>query len=180
MRQKLGFALLGIYVGSVVLANYLTAHFGLVDIGFGLLTTAGTIAIGGAIMTRDLLQDALGRYAVLGAILAGALISWWLSSPQLAFASGATFLLAEGLEFLVYTPLRRRVGFATGKWGGIVGIANVTGAIVDTLLFLNLAGFPITKDVVLGQLVGKAYITLAVVGVLLLTRRAVPRLVSQS
>lgn len=162
-QRKLGIVALAVFVGSVVLANYLTARFGLVGIGFGLMATAGTVAIGGAIMTRDLLQDGLGRWAVLVAILIGAGLSFWLSTPVLARASGTTFLIAEGLEFAVYTPLRRRVGFGTGKWSGVVLVANVTGALADTLIFLSLAGFPLTPPVVAGQMVGKAYVTLAII-----------------
>ena len=161
-KRKLGLIAFGVFVGSVVLANYLTARYGLVGIGFGLMATAGTVAIGGAIMTRDLLQDGLGRWAVLGAIVVGAALSFWLSTPALARASGTTFLIAEGLEFAVYTPLRRRVGFGTRKWSGVVLVANVTGALADTLIFLSLAGFPVTPPVIAGQMVGKGYVTLAI------------------
>lgn len=167
--------LLAVYIGSIVLANWLTTRFGLIAVFPGLLTTAGTVAVGGAIMTRDLLQDAAGRIAVLLAIGAGAAISYGVSSHQIAVASGLTFLVAESLEFAVYTPLRRRAGWGTGKWGGIVGVANVTGAVADTFLFLWLAGFPMTVPVVGGQLVGKAYVTAAVVALAMAIRRARPQ-----
>lgn len=172
---RAGLPLLAIYVGSVVTANYVTAHYGLVPVGFGLMATAGTWAIGGAILTRDLLQDALGRWVVLAAIVAGAGLSWALSNERLAVASGVTFLLAEGLEFLVYTPLRRRVGFATPRWSGVVSVANVTGAVADTLIFLQLAGFGLSGSIVAGQMVGKLWITLGVVALAPMVRRAVSR-----
>ena len=162
-RKRTGIGLLAIYIGSVVAANWLTTRYGLVRAGFGLYCTAGTFAVGGVIMTRDLLQDALGRAAVLGAIVVGAGLSYAVSSHQIAVASGVTFLVAESLEFAVYTPLRRRVGWGTGRWSGVVGVANVTGALADTLLFLWLAGFPLTWPVVGGQMLGKAYVTAAVV-----------------
>jgi queuosine precursor transporter len=156
-------ALLAVYVGSVVLANWLTTRYGLLGVGLGLTAPAGTFAIGGAIMTRDLLQDAGGRVLVIAAILAGALLSFAVSSHQIAFASGVTFLLAESLEFAVYTPLRRRAGWGTGKWAAVVAVANVTGALADTLIFLHLAGFPVTWPTVGGQMLGKAYVTAAVI-----------------
>jgi uncharacterized PurR-regulated membrane protein YhhQ (DUF165 family) len=162
-QRSAGLGLLAVYIGSVVLANWLTTRYGLVTVFPGLLTTAGTVAVGGAIMTRDFLQDALGRIAVLAAIIAGAGISYGLSSHKIAVASGVTFLIAESLEFAVYTPLRRRYGWGTGKWGGVIAVANVTGAIADTLIFLRLAGFPMTAQVVGGQLLGKAYVTAAVI-----------------
>ena len=170
-----GYALLAVYVGSVVAANWLTARYGLVPVGFGLVATAGTWAVSGVVMTRDLLQDATGRRTVLAAIVAGAALSWWLASPRLAVASGLTFLLAESCEFVVYTPLRRRVGFGTSRWAGVVGIANVTGIALDTVLFLWLAGFGLALQVVAGQFVGKAWVTVAVVAVAWVGRRVVFR-----
>lgn len=170
-RRSLGYIALVVYIGSVVLANWLTTKYGLVDVGFGLLTTAGTVAIGGAIMTRDLLQDALGRWVVLAAIVAGALLSWAVAAPFIAVASAVTFLIAETVELLVYTPLRMRTGFATGRWTGVVLVANTVGAVFDTFLFLWIAGFPLTGTVVAGQLVGKAWVTLAVITVLYVGRR---------
>lgn len=164
--------LLVIYIGSVVLANWLVTRYGLIGVGFGLVAPAGTFAVGGVIMTRDLLQDAAGRIAILAAIAAGAAISWGTSSHQIAIASGVTFLLAELLEFAVYTPLRRRAGWGTGKWAATVALANVTGALADTLLFLKLAGFPVTGDTVGGQMLGKAYVTAAVILAGLAIRRS--------
>lgn len=174
-NRKAGAVLLVIYVGSVVLANWLTTRYGFIAIGFGLYATAGTIAVGGVIMTRDLLQDALGRAVILAAIVLGAGLSYVLSSHQIAIASGVTFLLAETLEFAVYTPLRRRASWGTPRWGSVVAVANVTGAIADTLIFLRLAGFPVTGPVVAGQLAGKLYVTVAVVAAGVVIRRALFR-----
>jgi hypothetical protein len=161
-----------IYIGSVVLANWLTTRYGLVTVFPGLVTTAGTVAIGGVIMTRDFLQDALGRAAVFAAIVIGAGISYGVSSHVIAVASGVTFLIAESAEFAVYTPLRRRYGWGTRRWSAVVAGANGTGAVFDTFLFLWLAQFPLTFSVVAGQLVGKAYVTAAVVVLGLIIRRA--------
>jgi hypothetical protein len=170
-----GLVLLAVYIGSVVAANYLTARYGLVPVGLGLMATAGTAAIGGAILVRDLLQDTLGRVGVLAAITAAAVLSYAVASPGLALASGVTFLVAEGLEMVVYTPLRARCSFGSGRWAGTVAVANVTGALLDTLLFLHLAGFPVTGPGVGGQMLGKAYVTVAVVALVLAVRRSPAR-----
>jgi uncharacterized PurR-regulated membrane protein YhhQ (DUF165 family) len=164
-RRQLGYLAVVIYVGSVVAANWLTTRYGLIRVGFGLRATAGTLAIGGAIMLRDLLQDALGRWAVLASILVAAGLSYLVAAPVIAVASGVTFLIAETAEFAVYTPLRQRVRFASGRWAGVVASANVVGALLDTLLFLALAGFPVTGRTVAGQMVGKAYVTVGVLAV---------------
>ena len=171
VNRTIGICLLAVYIASIITANWLTTRYGLIAVFPGLVTTAGTLAVGGAIMTRDFLQDALGRIAVLAAIVTGAGLSWLLSSHQIAFASGVTFLVAESLEFAVYTPLRKRYGWGTSRWSGVVGLANLTGALADTFLFLALAGFPITTAVVGGQLLGKAYVTIAVITTGVVIRR---------
>lgn len=174
-QRSAGVALLAVYVGSIVAANWLTTRYGLVAVFPGLVTTTGTVAVGGVIMTRDFLQDALGRAAVLAATAAGAVISYLVSSHQIAVASGVTFLIAESLEFTVYTPLRRRYGWGSGRWAWVVGLANFTGALADTLIFLSLAGFPLTWPVIGGQMLGKGYVTVAVIAAGLAVRRAVLR-----
>jgi uncharacterized PurR-regulated membrane protein YhhQ (DUF165 family) len=166
--------LLLIYIGSIIAANWLTTSYGLIPVAPGLTATAGTFAVGGVIMTRDLLQDAAGRAAIITAIIAGAGISYGVSSHQIALASGITFLLAESAEMVIYTPLRRRAAWGTGRWAGVVAIANATGILADTMLFLWLAGFPVTGLIVAGQLTGKAYVTLGVAAAGLAVRRAVP------
>lgn len=152
------------YVGAIVAANVMTAQFGVWWVLPGLTATAGTYAAGLALGARDVLQDTGGRRLVLGAIAAGAGLSWWLTGPHLAVASGAAFLLSELADLAVYTPLRRR------GWARAVFASNIVGATVDTLAFLWLAGFPVTAPGVAGQLAGKllwstAVPVLAVMGV---------------
>jgi queuosine precursor transporter len=173
--RALAGTLAAVYIGSIIASNWLTTRYGLITVFPGLVATAGTLTVGGAIMTRDFLQDALGRGAVLTAIITGAGLSYALSSHQIAVASGVTFLAAETLEFAVYTPLRRRYGWGTGRWSGVIAAANVTGMLFDTFLFLWLAGFAVTVPVVAGQFTGKAYVTAAVIGLGVTLRRAVPR-----
>ena len=144
------------YIGSIVLANWLTAHFGLVPIGFGLLVTAGTFAAGVALVTRDWVQVASGRRVVLAAILAGALISAFTSSRALAVASGTAFLVSELIDLGVFTPLRGR------SLALAVLLSSVVSAPVDTVLFLWLAGFNLTWQAVVGQFIVKTVIALAV------------------
>lgn len=147
-RRLIGPAAICGYVLAVVAANWLTARYGFVSVGFGLMTAAGTYAAGLALLARDVVQDTAGRLAVLLAIAAGALLSVWLSTPQLAVASGVAFLLAECCDMAVYTPLRER------GWARAVLVSNLIGAVVDTVVFLWLAGFPI-RSAAPGQLVGK-------------------------
>lgn len=152
------------YVGSVVLANWLTAHYGLVPVGFGLVATAGTYAAGLAFVARDAVQDTAGRLAAVGALAVGAAVSWFVSTPALAVASAVAFGLSELVDMAVYTPLRRR-GYVRAAVA-----SNLVGSVVDTVLFLWLAGFGLSWVVVSGQLVGKAWITAVVVAVVVIAR----------
>jgi uncharacterized PurR-regulated membrane protein YhhQ (DUF165 family) len=158
------------YVSTVVLANWLTSSFGLVAAGFALLVPAGTYAAGLALGLRDVLQDAAGVRWVLAAIAIGTALSFVVADPFIAVASGTAFLVAELADLAVYTPLRRR------GWRRALVASNVVGSAVDTLLFLWIAGFPITGQSVAGQLVVKAvWCTAAVLLVREVARRAVPR-----
>ncbi|MFI6862620.1 VUT family protein [Streptomyces sp. NPDC050421] len=167
-----GPAALAGYVGAIAAANWLTARYGMVPVGAGMLTTAGTFAAGAALLLRDTVQDTLGRGWVLAGIAAGAALTW-ATSPALAVASATAFLAAELADMGVYTPLRAR------GWARAVLASNAVGAVVDTLLFLFLAGFPITAATVGGQLIGKlAWATLLPVAAVVAVRRwrrALPR-----
>jgi uncharacterized PurR-regulated membrane protein YhhQ (DUF165 family) len=172
-RHAAGAAALTAYAGTITAANYLTARYDMVHVAPGLLTTAGTYAAGAALLLRDVVQDTLGRAWVLAGIGAGAALTA-VTSPSLAIASTAAFLIAETADMAVYTPLRSR------GWARAVLASNVVGAVLDTLVFLLIAGFPLTAATVGGQLVGKlVWATLLPVGVVLLVRRAGRRAVSR-
>ena len=160
-----GLTALAAYAASITAANYLTARYGLVPVGFGLVATAGTYAAGAALLLRDTVQDTLGRGWVLAGIALGAALTY-ATSPALAIASATAFLAAELADMAIYTPLRRR------GWARAVLASNAAGAIVDTILFLLLAGFPISIATVGGQLVGKlAWATLLPVAAVVAVRR---------
>lgn len=165
-----GASALTTYIVAIVAANWLTSHYGLVPMGFGLSATAGTYAAGLALLLRDVVQDTAGWRWVLAGIASGAALTAVLS-PALAVASTVAFLLAELLDMGVYTPLRE------GGWARAALLSGVVGAIVDTYAFLALAGFPITVHSVAGQLAGKAVWTTALPVAAVLTVRMVRRVV---
>jgi uncharacterized PurR-regulated membrane protein YhhQ (DUF165 family) len=158
VRKQIGVITLLAYVGTVVAANWAVHRYGIVPVGFGLLAPAGVYFAGLAFTLRDITQEALGRVAVLAAIAAGALASYFVSDGRLAVASAAAFGLSELADFAVYTPLRER------GWLRAVVLSNIVGLTADSVLFLwiafgSLAFLP-------GQLVGKALMTGAAVAVL--------------
>lgn len=143
-------------LGTIVLANWLTTEYGFVSVGFGLVATAGTYAAGLALGLRDLLQDTGGRWWVLGTILAGGVVSYLIADPFIALASAVAFTVSELADMAVYSPLRSR------NWTGAVVASNLVGAVVDTAIFIGIAfGAAMIQGSMLGQIVGKAWATLA-------------------
>ena len=150
MNRALAPALAVGLVGSIALANCMTSHYGLVAAGFGLAVTAGTYAAGLSLGLRDALHESGGYRWVLAAIAGGIAVSAVLGDGRVALASAVAFGVAELLDLLVYVPLRRR------DWRPAVAASNAVGALADTLLFLWIAGFPVTGREVGGQLLVKA------------------------
>lgn len=156
-----------VYVATVAVANVLTSTFGLIPVGFGLMAAAGTFAAGLALGLRDVLHETGGVRAVLVAIAAGTALSLALGDFRIALASATAFLLAELLDLAVYAPLRGR------RWRTAVLASNTVGAVVDTLVFLTLAGLLVTPTTVGGQLLVKV---VWVTGTFLLVAEGVRRL----
>lgn len=144
------------YLGSVVLANWLTTRYGFIPVGFGKMATAGTFAAGGALVVRDVLQDAIGRIGVAVLILVGAGLSWLVADHHIAAASALAFLVAEFLDMAAYTPLRARAKFGDWKWQAAVAAGAVIGGVADSVIFLWVAfGRSAVLPNLPGQLIGK-------------------------
>lgn len=132
-RALLAFSAACAFVGLVVASNWLTAEYGLIG-GF---VTAGTFTAGLVLAARDAVRETAGVWAALGCVAAGAALSVFMSTPALALASGVAFGLSEVADTLVYEPLRRSGRMRALAW------SNAVGSVVDSLLFLALAGFPL-------------------------------------
>jgi uncharacterized PurR-regulated membrane protein YhhQ (DUF165 family) len=94
-------------------------------------------------------------------------LSFAISAPVIALASGVAFLLSEGADFAIYTPLRKR-GYIRAAVA-----SNLIGTVVDTVIFLTIAGFPLWQSFP-GQVVGKLLVT-GVAVVLVVSVRLVRR-----
>lgn len=151
--MKARLALTAGFIAVVFAANWLTGTLGLVTVA-GLTATAGTWVAGFGFMFRDWLHEAGGRAWVTGAIAAGALASVAVS-PTLALASGVAFTVSELADWTVYSPMRLRWPLAAAV------TSNTVGAVVDTALFLSIAGFPLSGT--WSQVVIKVVTTTAVV-----------------
>lgn len=100
----------------------------------------------------------------MAAVLIGGIIAAVIASPVLAVASVAAFLIAETVDLLVFTGLRRR-GLV------IASVASsVIGLLLDSLIFVQIAfGNP---AYIVGQSIGKAWAVLALLPLLIAIQRA--------
>lgn len=170
-----GYVWFALFVASIFAANYFIRHVGTECFGtpdsqvctipvppFDLTAPSGVLFVGLSFTFRDLVQRRLGLRYAWAAVGIGALLSGLLD-PALALASAAAFLLAEGMDLMVYTPLQRRNLF----WAVIA--SNAVGVFVDSAVFLLLAGIPMAF--ITGQVVGKFYMTFAALPVVWAIRK---------
>ena len=176
-RDKvIGLAFLTAFAATVVGANWAILTFTMPDgtpavpIGFGLSAPASVYFVGLAFTFRDGLRERLGFRGALVAIAVGGLLSYALELRQggdpiarISIASVTAFLVSETSDALVYERLR--------EYSRLLGIvaSNTVGVVVDSACFLFLAFGSL--EFLQGQVVGKSYMTLFVV-VLIVAWRA--------
>lgn len=153
-----GVLALAAYVAVIFAANWAVATIGVVEVWPWpvLVAPAAVFFVGAAFPLRDYVQRQLGRRWSVAAIVAGAALSY-LVTPHFAVASGVTFLISEAADMAVYTPLRQRFALA-------VLASGAAALVVDSVVFLWLAFG--SEAFLPGQIVGKLYMTLAVVGLI--------------
>jgi uncharacterized PurR-regulated membrane protein YhhQ (DUF165 family) len=158
-------------------ANWLIGNVGtvcvpngpcLIPVAPGLKAPSGVAMIGLALVLRDLVQRRLGVGWAVVAILAGTALSALVAPPMLVIASAAAFLMSEGADLAVYTPLQRR--------GLVLAVAasSTVGLVVDSVLFLGLAFGSL--DYLAGQVIGKAWMVLLTIPMIAWLRRRDERL----
>ncbi len=161
-RSAEGFAYLALFAACIPLANWFIGNVGtscvpdgpcVIPVWPGTSAPSGVLAIGAALVFRDLVQRRLGVKWAMGAILVGALLSGLVAPPALVVASTVAFLLSESADLAVFTPLQRRGLVLAVAASGVVGI------LVDSMLFLWLAFGSL--DFLWGQVIGKAWALVA-------------------
>jgi uncharacterized PurR-regulated membrane protein YhhQ (DUF165 family) len=169
-RHLIGLTAAGLYIFTIYAANWAINHWGIVPVGFGLSAPAGVYFVGLALTLRDITNHQLGRTWVLASIAAGILLSYWLGNGQIpggltsiAVASAVAFAVSELSDMAVYEPIRQR------GWIPAVAASNAVGLTLDSVVFLWLA-FGSMAGLLPGQLLGKAWMTLAAIGALALIR----------
>ncbi|MFD0035576.1 VUT family protein [Streptomyces sp. NPDC127172] len=150
-------ALLG-YIATIPAANWLVAHVGAVGVGFGYVAPAGVYMVGLTLVLRDAVQQLLGRRTALLAVALGVAVSYLLADPALALASVVGFAVSELADTYAYSRLRDR-----GLIGAVLG-GNAVGLVLDSVLFLGIAFH--SEQYLAGQILAKAYMSLAAVAVI--------------
>lgn len=160
------------FAACVPAANWLIGHVGttcipdgpcIIPVAPGLSAPSGVLVIGLALVLRDVVHRLAGAPVALAAIFIGGALSAAVAPPGLVLASTAAFLFAELADMAVYTPLHRRRLIAA------VLLSGLAGAIIDSALFLWLAFGSL--EFMAGQVVGKAWATLAAIPAIVWIRR---------
>jgi uncharacterized PurR-regulated membrane protein YhhQ (DUF165 family) len=93
-----------------------------------------------AFLVTDLTNRQFGpRYArlvVLAGFVVAVALSWYLSQPRIAIASGSAFLFGQLLDISVFNRLRCQA------WWRAPLVASMFGSILDTAMFFSFAFAP--------------------------------------
>jgi queuosine precursor transporter len=172
-RRGEGFLFLAGFTACVPLANWMIGNLGtvcvpngpcLIPVGpGGLSAPSGVLAIGVALVLRDLVQRRLGVGWAIAAILFGAILSAAVAPPALVVASAVAFLLSEAADLFVYTPLQRR-----GLMLAVIA-SSIVGLFVDSIAFLALAFGSL--EYLPGQIAGKLWAVMAALPLIHIIRR---------
>lgn len=129
----------------VALSNFAVQYpiqqFGLAD-----YLTWGALTYPLVFLVTDLTNRRFGsaetRKVVYVGFAVAVVLSIWLASPRIAFASGAAFLFGQLLDITVFSWLRRQAWWHAPLAGSLIGSA------LDTALFFSLAfaGDPMMSD----------------------------------
>jgi uncharacterized PurR-regulated membrane protein YhhQ (DUF165 family) len=159
-RNLLASAVIALYLGVIVAANLISAHY-----GPGASIYNAFLLVGFAITTRDFLHDLWREHrfrnmALL--IVAGSALSYVCSialassaAPshvvaRIALASCVAFFVAESNDTIAYHLLRRR------EWLERSNLSNVVSATIDSILFVTIA-FGWNWKIIFGQIMAKGF-----------------------
>ncbi len=120
---------LAAYVVAILVLNIGFSYVPMIDLGFGLLSPMALLA-GAVFVLRDFAQRQVGHYIIFGMAI-GAVLSYLLADPYVATASVAAFVLAELVDWMIYTVTKK-------PFSQRVLVSSLISTPVDTLVFLFL------------------------------------------
>ncbi len=166
-RTLIGWLSIALFILTIPLGNWVVMNVGyvcpeggpcLVPVWPGIMSPSGVLIAGLALVLRDAVHHFMGGKWAVYSIFAGAVVSGLVSDMSLIVASTCAFLFSEMADFAVYAPMRKRFP----AWAVIA--SGLVGSVVDSCLFLSLAFGSL--EFVLGQVIGKVWVSL-IVGVLI-------------
>jgi uncharacterized PurR-regulated membrane protein YhhQ (DUF165 family) len=120
------------YILAIVLVNKLFVVVPAVPTPLGDLYLA-SVLVGVVFVLRDYAQREVGHRILIATAIAG-VITWWMTSLDLAVASVTAFAISETTDWAVFSftkrPLQSRIL-----------VSSMLSVPVDTLAFLYLSGF---------------------------------------
>ncbi|MBW8640594.1 queuosine precursor transporter [Hoeflea sp. WL0058] len=124
----------------VIASNYLVQFPVFLTIGelkLDDLLTWGAFTYPVAFLVTDLSNRKFGprraRVVVFTGFVFAVFLSWYLSTPRIAIASGSAFLVAQLLDVTIFNRLRNSF------WWHAPLVSSFFGSIIDTLIFFSLA-----------------------------------------
>lgn len=175
-RSLLGWISLVCFVLTIPLGNWMVVSVGfecvpqgpcLVPVWPGVMSPSSVLVAGLALVLRDAVHQILGGRWALYCIFAGAVLSGFISDPELILASTCAFLFSELADYFVYVPLREK------SLGWAVVLSGLAGSVVDSAIFLSLAFGSL--EFLFGQVLGKFWMSLIGGAVLVLYKRVQSR-----
>ena len=132
-------AMVVVVTASNILVQY-PVQFDLGPLHLADILTWGAFTYPFAFLVSDLTNRHDGpnraRFVVLAGFLVGLALSFWLSTPRIAIASGSAFLIGQLLDIAVFQRLRNRY------WLIPPLSASLFGSLLDTLIFFSIAFAP--------------------------------------
>ncbi len=136
------------YIIFIVVLNYCVSFAPYLKL-FGAPYSSGDILVGFIYVFRDLAQREIKHY-VIGAMLMGSLLSYFLADKTIAIASVTAFSIGELIDWSIYTytkrPLSKRI-----LWSASLSSPIDTGIFLYMINQLNLVSFFV---MILGKLTG--------------------------
>lgn len=121
------------YIALIVVVNWAFKVVPMVELPGGIFWPPVALLVGFVFIVRDFAQREVGHW-VLGAMLVGAVLTYFMVDPAIAIASATAFLISEIADWAVYT--------FTGKTlSQRILLSSAVGTPVDSVVFLSMAGF---------------------------------------
>lgn len=128
--MRFGYTIL--YVVLIAAVNQAFTLVPLVTLPDGTAWPPVSLVVGFIFVIRDFAQREVG-HKVLLAMLAGAVLSYFMAGPQVAVASAAAFLVSELADWAVYTFTKR-------PFSQRILLSSALGTPVDSVVFLAAIG----------------------------------------